>query len=564
MTTFATLGPKGSDSYQAVGQYRPGAQRLLFNRISDVIASFSSGDADFALIPVYNTREGEVKEYFRLMEKLDHGYWVDNIVLPINLSLGAQTPELVLDSVEVIIGRSSVFRQCEEYIGQYMPQATLVSVSNLERAIIEFKRTEQASQVLIESEQIIKRSGLHLIDRELAPYNRTRFAVIGNDPHAQSGYDATSIITRPLPDRVGLLVDTLNEFTRRGINILDLRSENDIKTQKLQIYIEAEGHQDGALLSEALQVIENRVIQEKNCIKILGSFPRVDMRVKKIKSFGFIGTGDMSIWFAEKLENEGYKTIITGRSSDIRPEDMIEKVDVVVICVPISVTSRIIERYGHLLRDGQALILLAGESENPLDTALEHTIDGVEIMLVHNLWGPQTLIMKDKNVAVIRTRRSGSLCSEFESFLYKYGAEIYLDSPSKHDLLMGVGQKLPTSISVALAMTLNQHQISCEDIDSHSTLTSLYGVLAMARVHYQNARTYAEIMATSGEGRKIVSSFIKNLQKILDLAEARRIDELCTIIEQNKENIPPAFLKTKMEQAQAIDAVLSDVGFKGM
>ncbi|MBT8362220.1 MAG: prephenate dehydrogenase/arogenate dehydrogenase family protein, partial [Deltaproteobacteria bacterium] len=174
------------------------------------------------------------------------------------------------------------------------------------------------------------------------------------------------------------------------------------------------------------------------------------------------------------------------------------------------------------------------------------------------------LIMKDKNVAVIRTRRSGSLCSEFESFLYKYGAEIYLDSPDKHDLLMGVGQKLPTSISVALAMTLNQHQISCEDIDSHSTLTSLYGVLAMARVHYQNARTYAEIMATSGEGRKIVNSFIKNLQKILDLAEAKRIDELCTIIEQNKENIPSAFLKTKMEQAQAVDAVLSDVGFKGM
>ncbi|NNK93727.1 MAG: prephenate dehydrogenase/arogenate dehydrogenase family protein, partial [Desulfobacterales bacterium] len=475
-----------------------------------------------------------------------------------------QTPEITLDNVELIIGRSSVFRQCEEYIGQYMPQATLVSVSNLERAIIEFKRAAQANQVLIESEQIIKRSGLHLIDRELAPYNRTRFAVIGNDPHAQSGYDATSIITRPLPDRVGLLVDTLNEFTRRGINILDLRSENDIKTQKLQIYIEAEGHQDGTLLSEALQMIENSVIQEKNCIKILGSFPRVDMRVKKIKSFGFIGTGDMSIWFAKKLGNEGYKTIITGRRSEIRPEDMIEKVDVVVICVPISVTSQIIKRYGHLLREGQALILLAGESENPLDTALEHTIDGVEIMLVHNLWGPQTLIMKDKNVAVIRTRRSGSLCSEFESFLYKYGAEIYLDSPDKHDLLMGVGQKLPTSISVALAMTLNQHQISCEDIDSHSTLTSLYGVLAMARVHYQNARTYAEIMATSGEGRKIVNSFIKNLQKILDLAEAKRIDELCTIIEQNKENIPSAFLKTKMEQAQAVDAVLSDVGFKGM
>ena len=51
-----------------------------------------------------------------------------------------------------------------------------------------------------------------------------------------------------------------------------------------------------------LHDIETRVIQEPNCLKILGSFPRVDMRIKKIKTFGFIGSGDMSRWFSDKLE----------------------------------------------------------------------------------------------------------------------------------------------------------------------------------------------------------------------------------------------------------------------
>ena len=104
-------------------------------------------------------------------------------------------------------------------------------------------------------------------------------------------------------------------------------------------------------------------------------------------------------------------------------------------------------------------------------------------MLVHNLWGPQAATMKDKNAIVVRTARSGKFCSEFEAFLYKHGADIYQDSASRHDLLMGIGQKLPTVISVALAMTLDGNGITAGDIDSHCTLTSLYPILAMARVH---------------------------------------------------------------------------------
>jgi prephenate dehydrogenase len=287
------------------------------------------------------------------------------------------------------------------------------------------------------------------------------------------------------------------------------------------------------------------------------------MRIKRIKTFGFIGSGAMTAWFAEKLRGEGYQTIVCGRTSTLRPEEMIERVDVVLVCVPISVTVAMIRQYGGLLRDGQALILLAGESESPLQAALETTATGVEVMLVHNLWGPQAATMKDKNVAVVRTRKSGSLCSEFESFLYKYGAEIHLDSPEKHDTLMGVSQKLPTAISVALAMTLAEHRIDFSDIDTHSTLTSLYGVLSMARVHNQNPRTYAEIMATGGQGEKIVASFIAHLQQIADLAKQRRIDQLSEIISENTQAMPPFFLRNKMRQARAVDAVLSDIGFKG-
>lgn len=563
MPSIATLGPVGSDSYQAARQYAPNAEFVLFNRITDIFSAFLAGTVDYALVPVYNTREGEVKEYFRLMAKMEHGYWIDNVVLPIHLSLAVLPGTTRVDEqITTIVGRSSVFRQCDEYIEENYPDATLMAVPDIEAAMAAIGHEQKQGYAVIESEALVKKHGLQLLTREVVSHNRTRFSVIGNKPAPVSGYDATAIITRPLRDRVGMLADILGEFTRRGINILDLQSENDVQTQKLRIYVEIEGHSDTPLLQQALTTIESTVIQEENAIKVLGSFPRVDMRVKKIKTFGFIGSGDMSTWFAGRLENEGYKALVTGRATELTPQAMIPHVDVVMICVPISVTVAVIRQYGPLLQDNQAMIILAGESENTLAAALEVTPQGVEVMFVHNLWGPQALTMKDKNATVVRTHRSGSFCSEFEAFLYKHGADINHDSATKHDLLMGVSQKLPTTVSVALAMTLRDHAIDCNDINSHSTLTSLYGILAMARIHNQNPRTYAEIMATAGDGRKIVRSFANNIMYLIELAEHGNITELSAIMAANKTIMPETFLQSRMKQAKAVDQVMSQPSMK--
>ncbi len=556
MNTIATLGPDKSHAWQAAAQYAPDADIKIYPHISGVLEAFSAGETELAILPVYNTREGENKEYFRLLGQLRSYFWIDNIVTSSNLSLGAFDNNTGLQQLTVLLGKRAVFRQCEEYIGNTFKDISLMSVHDIDQNIKEIRKFELQGRGVIDSEEMLKARGLHILEREVAPHNRTRYAVLGKKQAKQTGYDATAFVTMPLDDRVGILVDILNEFSCRGINILDMRSENDVKTQKLQIHMEVEGHGLDLNVKEALAYVENNVIQQAGSIKVLGSFPRLDMRTKHIHSLGFIGTGSMSEWFAERLENEGYQVILTGRNSKVRPEEMIPQVDVVVVCVPISVTSETIQQYGSLIEDGKALVLLAGESETTLNTAIESTADGVEVMLVHNLWGPQAATMKDKNAIVVRSSRSGRLCSEFEAFLYKHGATIYHDSAAKHDLLMGIGQKLPTMISVALAMTLEDNQITSEDISGHCTLTSLYPILAMSRVHSQNPRTYAEIMSTSGDSGKIVGDFIENLKQVVLMAGDDQISELCNLIDKNGQYLTEEFLQARMSQAKALDGIL--------
>jgi len=556
MLTIATLGPRHSPAWQAATRYAPGAEIRLYPHTRALIEAFAGGDAHLVILPVYNTREGENKPYFRFFEKVKSGYWIDNIVLPVQLSLGTLDPEADSGDLRVLIGESAVFRQCEEFIGNTMPDVTLMGVHDVARAVSEARERGESGFGVIDHEKLLRALDIRVLERDLAPYNRTRYAVLGPELAVPTGYDATALITRPLDDRVGLLVDILDTFTRRGINILDLRSENDVKTQKLRVYLEVEGHIQDETVTGAVQDLEERIIQQPESIRLLGSFPRVDMRTKFIGSFGFIGTGAMSQWFAERLENEGYRVLLTGRSSSLRPEEMAPRVDVLVVCVPISATIATVEQYGPLLREGQALILLAGEAEHTVRAALASTQEGVEVMLVHNLWGPQAATMKDKNAIVVRTGRSGRFCAEFEAFLYKHGAELFHDSPERHDLLMGVGQKLPTAASVALAMTLEENGITPEEIASHSTLTSLYPILAMARVHSQNPRTYAEIMAMPGKSGKIVRDFAKNLHKVMECAEEGAIGRLCDLVDDNSAHLGKEFLEARMRQAKAVDQVL--------
>nr|WP_321464472.1 prephenate dehydratase domain-containing protein [uncultured Desulfobulbus sp.] len=557
MKTIATLGPEYSQSWQAAVLFDKEAEIRLFPHIKALLDAFANGETEYALLPVYNTREGEKKQYFRFFDQVRSGYWVDNVLLHSNLSLGVFDEDTTLADLTMLVGKREVFNQCEEYIENRLPSVSEMSVLDVGQTIVEIQKSGQTKgKAVIENAETLSAHGLRIIEREVAPHNRTRYAVLGHSLAPATGYDATTLITEPLDDRVGLLVDILNEFSRRGINIADMRTENDIKTQKLRIYLEAEGHVTSDNMAAAIAQIESRVIQQQGMIRLLGSFPRVDMRTKYIKSFGFIGTGAMSQWFADRLASEGYEVMMTGRTSALRPEDMIQQVDVVVICVPISVTSATVRRYGPLLAAGKALILLAGESEDTIKTALETTHEEVEVMLMHNLWGPQAATMKDKNAIVVRTARSGMFCSEFEAFLYKHGADIFHDSPTKHDLLMGIGQKLPTMISVALAMTLGENGITSDDIASHCTLTSLYPILAMSRVHSQNPRTYAEIMSTSGDSRKIVIDFAKNLHKVMAMADDASIKGLCDLIDENADHLTQTFLQARMRQAKAVDDVL--------
>ncbi len=87
MLTLMTLGPAGSDCWLAAQRYNPAAEILTCRNLDDLFASFADSASELALVPVYNTREGAKRDARNAIVAAAGLYWVDNVVLPLHLSL---------------------------------------------------------------------------------------------------------------------------------------------------------------------------------------------------------------------------------------------------------------------------------------------------------------------------------------------------------------------------------------------------------------------------------------------------------------------------------------------
>jgi hypothetical protein len=63
-------------------------------------------------------------------------------------------------------------------------------------------------------------------------------------------------------------------------------------------------------------------------------------------------------------------------------------------------------------------------------------------------------------------------------------------------------------------------------------------------------------MSTSGDSRKIVADFAKNLEHVIRMADMASITGLCDLIDSNADHLTEQFLQARMQQAKAVDEVL--------
>ncbi|MBM4325959.1 MAG: prephenate dehydratase [Deltaproteobacteria bacterium] len=264
------LGPEATFTHMAAMDYF-GRSCEFFPRdsIVDVFRDVQSGHAHFGVAPVENSTEGSVG---LTLDQLADGDLKICGEIYLRISHALMSTERDLSRIKEVLSHPQALGQCLGWLSRNLPARPLVQMSST--AVAAKKAAEQPGSAAVGNEALARLHGLHVLARGIQDRstNVTRFLVLGNEEHAPTGRDKTSILFST-PHRPGALLKALTPFSQQGVNISRIESRPSKETPWEYIFFaDFEGHVSDEHVRAALEEFSQCV----NRLRMLGSYPAGD------------------------------------------------------------------------------------------------------------------------------------------------------------------------------------------------------------------------------------------------------------------------------------------------
>ena len=275
-TRYTYLGPEGTFTEAALRTLPEAATRELvpLASVPAALDAVRAGDAAGAFVPVENSVEGAVTA---TSDELASGAPLmiyREVLLPITFALLVR-PGTTLDEVKTVTSHPVAQPQVRRWLAANLPDAHWESAaSNADGArLVQEGRFDGAfagafAAPLYGLEPLV-------LDIHDAANATTRFLLVGRPGRVSSptGLDKTSMVVWLPDDHPGALLELLQEFAVRGINLMRIESRPTGEGMGNYCFlIDCEGHLSERRVSEALMGLKRICPQ----VRFLGSYPRAD------------------------------------------------------------------------------------------------------------------------------------------------------------------------------------------------------------------------------------------------------------------------------------------------
>jgi prephenate dehydratase len=276
--TVAYLGPEGTFTETAARMLRLGSDDASLVACRDVLEVFRTverGEAARGVVPIENTLEGSVTATLDALafetDLLIHG----ELELPVNLVLATvpgTTLETILSVRSHIVALGSSRRWLAEHLGN-VEQLAAASTARAAQEVAELGRNHAA----IVNPLAAERYGLEIIAEGLADRaaNMTRFVMVGRHIPPATGWDKTSLVVFIDTNRPGALLQLLEIFAARDLNLTKIESRP-TKTElgEYCFFLDVEGHLNDERVGDALATVK----RTQRDVRLLGSYRRSGAR----------------------------------------------------------------------------------------------------------------------------------------------------------------------------------------------------------------------------------------------------------------------------------------------
>lgn len=228
------------------------------------------------------------------------------------------------------------------------------------------------------------------------------------------------------------------------------------------------------------------------------------------------GTGRMGQWLVSFFEDAGYQTLIASRHTSLKPIDLSQKSDVVVLSVPINMVEKVIAEIGPHIKEDSLLMDVASLKTRVMELMLKHTKSSV--IGTHPLFGPNTRSIK--NHAVVLCPGRGDKWFAWLSNLFKEkGVKIKITTPEEHDRMMSIIQGLTHLSTIAMAYTMKALNVNIDESMEYATPIYRLKLNIMGRLFAQNLILYRDIEVLNPYARKIATTFLHSVKEIVKMVE---------------------------------------------
>jgi prephenate dehydratase len=297
---YAFLGPAGTFTEAALRQVVSPEEADYLPQL-DVIGALEavrSGAADRAVVALENSVEGSVTAVLDTLATGAPLVMLREVVVPVSFDLAAR-PGTAIEDVTDVAAHPHAWAQCRGWLAAHLPVARhRPATSNTAPAqLLADAGPDLDFQAALLPPAAVARYGLLTLVPAVAdnPSAVTRFVVVGRPGElpAPTGADKTSLVVHLPTNRAGALLEMLEQFATRGVNLsrIESRPIGD-ELGRYSFSIDAEGHLADARMGEALKGLR-RVCP---VVRFLGSYPRADGVVPEVRA----GTSDGDFADAER------------------------------------------------------------------------------------------------------------------------------------------------------------------------------------------------------------------------------------------------------------------------
>ncbi|AXG78826.1 prephenate dehydratase [Streptomyces paludis] len=271
---YTYLGPEGTFTEAALRTLPEAATRELVPMVSVPAAldAVRNGQAAAAFVPIENSVEGGVTATLDELASGEQLMIYREVLLPITFALLVR-PGTELSDIKTVTGHPVAQPQVRNWLRGHLPDALWESAaSNADGArLVQEGRFDAA----FAGEFAAARYGLKPLVSEIhdAENAETRFVLVGRParPSAPTGADKTSVVVWLGDDHPGALLELLQEFAVRGVNLMLIQSRpTGAGIGNYCFAADAEGHITDRRVGEALMGLK-RICPK---VRFLGSYPR--------------------------------------------------------------------------------------------------------------------------------------------------------------------------------------------------------------------------------------------------------------------------------------------------